>query len=60
MDFSYFSLLTNLVNSKMYGLFKSMGYKGYGLRGFRLYVKIALEPEGNKNMSIQGDAMKSR
>jgi hypothetical protein len=36
MGFSSLSLLTNSGNPKIYGLFKSMGYKKYGLRGFRL------------------------
>ena len=33
-----FSLITNLVNSKMYGLLKSMGYWNYGLWEIRLYL----------------------
>jgi hypothetical protein len=32
------SLPTNLVDQKSYGVWESMGYQGYGLRGCQLYV----------------------
>jgi hypothetical protein len=38
MGFSSLSLLTNSGNPKIY---ESMGYKKYGLRGFRLYMYSA-------------------
>ena len=33
-----FSLLTNLVNLKLYEILKSMGYRNYGLWEIQLYI----------------------